>query len=91
MLALDQVLPPSATVTSEGHLSVGGCDLVDLAEEHGTPLVVYDAGALRAMARAYREAVARHAPGGEVVYAHLGIVEDVDGLYQQIKDLLEKG
>lgn len=69
MLALDQVLPPSATVTSEGHLSVGGCDLVDLAEEHGTPLVVYDAGALRAMARAYREAVARHAPGGEVVYA----------------------
>jgi diaminopimelate decarboxylase len=69
MLALDQVLPPSATVTSEGHLSVGGCDLVELAEEHGTPLVVYDAGAVRAMARAYREAIARHAPGGEVVYA----------------------
>jgi hypothetical protein len=30
-------------------------------------------------------------PDGEVVYAHLGIVEDVDGLYQQIKALLEKG
>ena len=69
MLALDQVLPPSATVTSEGHLAVGGCDLVELAEEHGTPLVVYDEGALRATARAFREAVARHAPGGEVVYA----------------------
>ena len=69
MLALDQVLPPSATVTSEGHLAVGGCDLVELAQEHGTPLVVYDEGALRATARAFREAVARHAPGGEVVYA----------------------
>ena len=56
MMPLDQVLPPSATVTSEGHLSIGGCDLVALAEEHGTPLVVYDEGALRAMDRANRDA-----------------------------------
>ncbi len=52
MMPLDQVLPPSAAVTSEGHLSIGGCDLVELAEEHGTPLVVYDEGALRATAGA---------------------------------------
>ena len=69
MLALEQVLPPSAKVTSSGHLSVGGCDLVELAEEHGTPLVVYDEGALRASARAFREAFAANAPDSEVIYA----------------------
>ena len=69
MIALDQVLPPSAEVTSEGHLAIGGCDLVALAAEHGTPLVVYDEGALRSTARAYRDAFAAHAPDAEVVYA----------------------
>lgn len=69
MVPLDQVLPPSAQVTPEGHLSIGGCDLVELAAEHGTPLVVYDEGALRATARAYRDAFAALAPGSEVIYA----------------------
>jgi diaminopimelate decarboxylase len=69
MMPLDQVLPPSAAVTPEGHLAIGGCDLVALAEEHGTPLVVYDEGALRATARAYREALTAHAPDAEVIYA----------------------
>ncbi len=69
MMPLDQVLPPSAAVTPEGHLSIGGCDLVALAEEHGTPLVVYDEGALREAARRYREAFAAHDPDVEVVYA----------------------
>ena len=69
MKPLDQVLPPSAAVTAEGHLSIGGCDLVDLAEEHGTPLVVYDEGALRGMARAYRAAFAALAPDVDVIYA----------------------
>ena len=69
MKPLDQVLPPSAAVTAEGHLSIGGCDLVDLAEEHGTPLVVYDEGALRGMARAYRAAFAALAQDVDVIYA----------------------
>jgi diaminopimelate decarboxylase len=69
MLPFAQVLPPSATLTPEGHLAVGGCDLTDLAAEHGTPLVVYDEGLLRATARAYRDAFAARAPGAEVIYA----------------------
>lgn len=28
-------------------------------------------------------------PDGKIVYAHLGVIEDVDGLYQQIRTLLE--
>jgi diaminopimelate decarboxylase len=66
---LDQVLPASATLTPEGHLSVGGCDLTALAEEHGTPLVVYDEGELRAAVRGYRDAFAALAPDAEVLYA----------------------
>lgn len=69
MIPLEQVLPPSASLTPEGHLSVGGCDLVALAEEHGTPLVIYDEGALRAAARDYLAAFRAHAPDVEVIYA----------------------
>ena len=69
MTALEQVLPPSAMITPEGHLAIGGCDVVDLAEAHGTPLVVYDEGALRATARAYVAAFRARAPDVEVIYA----------------------
>jgi diaminopimelate decarboxylase len=54
------VLPETAVISSSGALSVGGCDLADLADEHGTPLFVYDEAHLRARCR---EAVAAF-PGG---------------------------
>ena len=69
MTTLAQVLPPSAATTPEGHLAIGGCDVVQLAEEHGTPLVLYDEGALRDAARSYVEAFRAHAADAEVVYA----------------------
>lgn len=69
MTALQQVLPPSAVITPEGHLAIGGCDVVDLAEAHGTPLVIYDEGALRGTARAYVAAFRAHAPDVEIIYA----------------------
>ncbi|MGH9180713.1 MAG: diaminopimelate decarboxylase family protein, partial [Acidimicrobiales bacterium] len=47
-----------------GRLSIGGVDLVDLAEEHGTPLFVYDEAHLRSRCR---EAVAAFGDG--VAYA----------------------
>lgn len=57
------LLPYTASVT-EGRLSVGGCDLVDIASEFGTPLFVYDEAHLRT---ACREAVAVWGEG--VAYA----------------------
>ena len=36
------LLPHTASVTEEGRLSVGGCDVIELAERYGTPLFVYD-------------------------------------------------
>ncbi len=46
-----RLLPDSAEVSDHGHLRIGGCDLVDLAAEFGTPLFVYDEAHLRARCR----------------------------------------
>ena len=58
------LLPESATVDQTGRLAVGGCDVIDLADEYGTPLFVYDEGHLRARCR---EGVAAFPDG--VVYS----------------------
>ena len=55
-----RLLPDTAAVGRDGRLSVGGVDLLDLAEEHGTPLFVYDEAHLRARCR---EAVAAFGEG----------------------------
>ena len=46
-----RLLPDTARVSGQGHLHIGGCDLVDLAAEFGTPLFVYDEAHLRARCR----------------------------------------
>ena len=43
-----RLLPDTAEVSAQGHLHIGGCNLVDLAAEFGTPLFVYDEAHLRA-------------------------------------------
>lgn len=58
------LLPDSATVAEDGHLHIGGCDVVELAETYGTPLFIYDEEQLRARCR---EAVAAFGDG--VAYA----------------------
>ncbi len=52
-----------------GHLEVGGCDTVALAETYGTPLYVLDETAFRERCRAYRSALRQLKPNIEVVYA----------------------
>src|SRR5437867_1941899 len=57
------LLPDSATVEN-GELVVGGLTASALANEFGTPLVVYCEETLRARAHSYREA----APGAVTLY-----------------------
>jgi diaminopimelate decarboxylase len=54
------LLPDNATVGADGQLLVGGCDVVELAAEFGTPVFVYDEAHLRARCA---EAVAAFGPG----------------------------
>ena len=61
---LTHLLPDTAAIDAAGRLSVGGCDLVELADRFGTPLFVYDEAQLRTRCR---EAVAAFGDG--VAYA----------------------
>jgi diaminopimelate decarboxylase len=63
------VLPIGSRVNEHGRLEVGGCDVVELVEEHGTPAYIYAEDDLRARARAYREAFERRGVDGEVLFA----------------------
>ena len=63
------VLPIGSRVNERGRLEVGGCDLVELVEEHGTPAYIYAEDDLRARARAYRQAFERRGVDGEVLFA----------------------
>ena len=58
------LLPQTAAVDGRGRLSVGGVDLLDLADEWGTPVFVYDEVHLRARCREAVEAF-----GDGVAYA----------------------
>ena len=50
------LLPLTARVGAGGRLAVGGCDVLTLAAEYGTPLFVYDEAHLRARCREAVEA-----------------------------------
>ncbi len=47
--------PVTASVNDSGHLSVGGCDVVELAHTYGTPLYIVDETTIRQTCRSYRE------------------------------------
>jgi diaminopimelate decarboxylase len=68
-IAGSAVLPIGSRINESGHLEVGGCDVVELAEEHGTPAYIYAEDDLRARARAYREAFGRRGVDGEILFA----------------------
>jgi diaminopimelate decarboxylase len=63
------VFPQGSRVDEQGHLEIAGCDVVELAEELGTPTYFYAEDDMRARARAYREAFERHTDDFEVLYA----------------------
>ncbi len=63
------LFPLTAELNSQGHLSIGGCDAVALAEEFGTPLYVFDETTLRARCAEFRTEFGRHYPAAAVTYA----------------------
>lgn len=65
-----QLLPLTAQVNSEGHLEIGGCDVVELVQQFGSPLYILDEDTLRAACRQYQQAFERYYPGkAQVLYA----------------------
>ena len=57
MDSTNQSLKPITTkINDAGNLEIGGCDLVKLAEKHGTPLYVLDEATIRKICRDYKDA-----------------------------------
>ena len=63
------VFPDTATVNAAGHLMLGGCDVVDLAAEYGTPLYIFDEQTLRERCRSFVGEFQRRYADTRVVYA----------------------
>ncbi len=68
-LAVTHVYPLGSRLNERGRLEVGGCDVVELAAEFGTPAYVYAEDDMRARARSFVEAFRARTRHFEVVYA----------------------
>ena len=63
------LFPDTTRLTDGNTLAIGGCDVVDLAAEYGTPLYVYDEATIRTRVNAFREAVAAYRGRAAICYA----------------------
>jgi diaminopimelate decarboxylase len=63
------LFPLTAEVNRQGHLFIGGCDVVDLAEEFGTPLYLFDEFTLRHKCREFKDEFGKYYPDTLVIYA----------------------
>ena len=61
--------PVGTTTNDAGHLEIGGCDVIELAREFGTPAYIFATAEMRNRARAYQQAFAAHTDQFEVLYA----------------------
>jgi diaminopimelate decarboxylase len=57
-------------INEKNHLTIGGCDCVDLVQQYGTPLYVMDESVIRSNMRMYKNAMDKYYGGkGLVLYA----------------------
>jgi diaminopimelate decarboxylase len=61
------LFPDTYEVNAAGRMSVGGCDLSELATEYGTPLYVYDEATMRARIAEFRDTMRATYPGDSLV------------------------
>ncbi len=78
------VFSETAKVNAKDHLVIGGCDVMALVEEYGTPLYVYDETDLRNRCREYKtefgsrypEVIISYSPKAFIAKAMLKLVEE---------------
>jgi diaminopimelate decarboxylase len=63
------LFPLAAEVNNQGHLLIGGCDVVDLAKEFGTPLYLFDESTLRHKCRELKDEFCKYYPDTLVSYS----------------------
>ena len=67
--SVSHVYPHGSRLNERGRLEIGGCDVIELAEQFGTPAYVYAEDDIRARAREFLDAFRRRTDRFEVVYA----------------------
>jgi len=63
------LFPPTTEVSEGKHLIIGGCDTVELADEFGTPLYLFDELSLRSKCAEFKEAFGQCGLDTMVIYA----------------------
>ena len=64
------LLHENLSTNEKNHLTIGGCDTVELAKNYGTPLYVMDENLIRKNCRAYKDALEKYYDGnGMILYA----------------------
>lgn len=66
--ANQSIKPVTTKINNNGHIEIGGCDLVELAQQYGTPLYVYDETTIRTIANEYKKAFESY-PKVSMLYA----------------------
>lgn len=54
------IFPKTYKINNLGHVEIGGCDLVDLAQKYATPLYIYDEQTIRDICNDYKNAFAKY-------------------------------
>jgi diaminopimelate decarboxylase len=63
------LFPLTAEISKQGHIVIGGCDIVDLAEKFDTPLYLFDEFTLRRKCREFKDEFRKYYPDTLVIYA----------------------
>ena len=63
------LFPVTAEINGKDRLALGGCDVVDLVSEFGTPLYVFDESTLRGMCREFVDEFTSRYQDAQVLYA----------------------
>jgi diaminopimelate decarboxylase len=63
------LFPLTVELSKQGQLVIGGCDVVDLAREFGTPLYAFDEFTLRHKCREFKDGFRKYYPDTLVIYA----------------------
>jgi diaminopimelate decarboxylase len=66
---VSHVYPLGSRLNERGHLEIGGCDVIEIAEEFGTPAYVYAEDDMRTRAREFMRAFGERTDSFEVIYA----------------------
>ena len=101
--ANQNIKPITTTINEKQHLEIGGCDLVELAQQYGTPLMVYDYQTIKSICEDYKNAFVNY-PNIQMLYASKAFMtkgicqivskygfgfEEIEWLYSHIKAINE--